>query len=125
MTAGFSCSYSTSLACAGLAWKAWLFYGGYTLGNLFQYLLIQYTEGAVYAVVVQAMISPMVSIFWNLFQFDAKNNIFSWNPQFTTTTAFTVAGLALMVPGVFMYHYFSNKESKSNEDEDSPAIQNH
>lgn len=103
---------STSSDCKGLVGKSWLFFGGYTFANLFQFLLIEYAEGAVFAAVVQSLVGPTATIFWTFFQFNEKENLFRWHPVFNETTVFTIVGLLLMVPGVMLYNYFSNKEAK-------------
>ncbi|CAG2227093.1 crt homolog 3-like [Mytilus edulis] len=107
---GLHCSFSTESSCNNLGGKAWLFYTGYTFGNLFQFLLIQYAEGAVYAVVVQALVSPIAALFWNLFQYNPQTDVFQYKPTMDTTTAFTFGGLLLIFPGVILYNYFSGKE---------------
>ena len=116
MRRGLECSYTNPSSCNNLIGKSWLFFIGYTFGNLFQYLLIQYAEGAVYAVVVQALIAPTVTLFWTLFKYDERADTFGWNPNFNTTTAFTLAGLCIMIPGVVLYNYFSNKEAKKDSE---------
>ncbi|XP_061188243.1 uncharacterized protein LOC133196351 [Saccostrea echinata] len=110
---GTTCLFSTSSDCKGLIGKSWIFFGGYTFGNLFQFLLIEYAEGAVFAAVVQSLVGPIASIFWTFFEFNVKENVFRWHPVFNETTAFTLIGLLLMVPGVMLYNYFSNKEAKN------------
>nr|KAG5702492.1 hypothetical protein BaRGS_015124 [Batillaria attramentaria] len=71
--------------------KGWIFILGYTLGGLFQFLLIKYAEGAVFAVVVQSLVTPLATLFWTFFKFDVPTDHFYWDPQFTETTAFTIA----------------------------------
>ncbi|XP_021356417.1 uncharacterized protein LOC110452302 isoform X2 [Mizuhopecten yessoensis] len=110
---GFSCLFSSATSCRGLAGKAWLFNVGYVFGNLFQFLLIQYAEGSVFAVIIQAMVTPIATIFWTLFSYDQKADIFKWNPVMNTTTGFTLSGLAVIVPGVLLYNYFSRKEAQA------------
>lgn len=109
---GTTCLFSTSSDCKGLVGKSWLFFGGYTFANLFQFLLIEYAEGAVFAAVVQSLVGPTATMFWTFFEFNEKENVFRWHPVFNETTAFTIVGLLLMVPGVMLYNYFSNKEAK-------------
>ncbi|XP_060085314.1 uncharacterized protein LOC132564700 [Ylistrum balloti] len=109
---GFSCLYSSADSCLGLAGKSWIFNIGYVFGNLFQYLLIQYAEGSVFAVIVQAMVTPIVTIFWTLFTYNNKTDILLWHPVMDAKTGFTLAGLAVIVPGVFLYNYFSRKEAQ-------------
>ena len=116
MRRGLACSYSNPDSCQNLVGKFWLFMTGYTFGNLFQYLLIQYAEGAVYACVVQALIAPSVTLFWTLFKYDQRADTFGWNPHFNKTTAFTLAGLCIMIPGVVLYNYFSNIEVRQDKE---------
>ena len=84
-------------------------------GNLFQFLLIQYAEGAIYAAVVQACISPLAALFWTLFKFDVKNDHFYWDPVLTETTGFTFVGVCLIVPAVILYNYFSIQDEKEQD----------
>lgn len=112
---GMTCLFSSADSCRGLSGKAWIFYFGYCFGNLFQFLLIQYAEGSVFAVIVQAMVTPIVTVFWTLFNYNQDTNVFKWNPVFNTTTGFTLAGLSIIVPGVFLYNYFSRKEAQERE----------
>lgn len=119
---GLHCSFSTDASCKNLGGKAWLFYTGYTFGNLFQFLLIQYAEGAVFAVIVQAMVSPIAALFWNLFQFDPVTNVFQYKPTMNTTTAFTFSGLLLIFPGVILYNYFSSQEAKEKMPADRETL---
>ncbi|XP_046340537.1 uncharacterized protein LOC124121566 [Haliotis rufescens] len=125
---GLGCCFSTEAACNGLWWKLWLFLIGYCFGNLFQFLLIEYAEGAVYAVVVQSMVTPLATLFWTLFKFDVPNNHFFWSPDFNITTGFTLGGLVIIVPTVIMYNYFSKQDAKEKELKESSVrdiIENH
>lgn len=110
LSRGLHCSFSTESSCRNLGGKAWLFYTGYTFGNLFQFLLIQYAEGAVFAVIVQALVSPIAALFWNLFRYNPDTDVFEYNPTMNTTTVYTFCGLLLIFPGVILYNYFSSKE---------------
>lgn len=111
MRNGFHCMYSLDANCRTMVGKAWLFYFGYCFGNLFQFLLIQYAEGAVFAVIVQAMVAPTCTIFWTFFNYNEVTDVFKWSPIFNTTTGFTLAGLCMIVPGVILYNYFSRQEA--------------
>ena len=111
--------FSSKAECNGLAGKSWLFFGGYTFANLFQFLLIEYAEGAVFAAVVQSLVGPIATMFWTFFEFNVKEDVFRWHPLFNETTVFTLAGLLLMVPGVMLYNYYSNKEAKETVKEGS------
>lgn len=99
--------FSSSADCYGVAFKAWLFITSYCTANLFSFLLIQYAEGAIYAVVVQALVTPLATLFWTIFK---PSPAFHWDPEFTMTTGFTLVGLMVISPAVVMYNYFSKKE---------------
>nr|XP_022326332.1 uncharacterized protein LOC111126172 isoform X4 [Crassostrea virginica] len=116
---GTICMFSSKTECNGLVGKSWLFFGGYTFANLFQFLLIEYAEGAVFAAVVQSLVGPTATMFWTFFEFNVKEDVFRWHPLFNETTVFTLAGLLLMVPGVMLYNYYSNKEAKETVKEGS------
>lgn len=60
-----------------------------------------------YNAVVQALVAPLATFFWSFFNDD---NYFHWAPAFNITTGFTIAGVALIMPAVIMYSYFSRKE---------------
>jgi hypothetical protein len=61
---------------------------------------------------LQSLISPLATLFWTVFKFDVDKNYFHWDPEFNSTTGFTIGGLALIVPGVLLYNFFSNREAK-------------
>ncbi|KAK7490961.1 hypothetical protein BaRGS_00017833 [Batillaria attramentaria] len=111
MHRGFECNFSSAPDCRNLAFKGWIFILGYTLGGLFQFLLIKYAEGAVFAVVVQSLVTPLATLFWTFFKFDVPTDHFYWDPQFTETTAFTIGGLLIIVPAVILYNVFSKQEA--------------
>ncbi|KAK7093967.1 crt homolog 3-like [Littorina saxatilis] len=116
---GFGCNFSSADDCHGLAYKGWIFILGYCLANLFQFLLIQKAEGAIFAVVVQSMTTPLATLFWTFFKFDVPSDRFYWDPEFTETTGFTVGGLVMIVPAVILYNLFSKwdaQEAKKTEE---------
>lgn len=109
---GFQCNFSSAEDCHGLAYKGWIFILGYCLANLSQFLVIQRAEGAVFAVVVQATVTPLAALFWTFFKFHVDQDRLSWDPEFTETTAFIVGGLLIIVPAVVLYNVFSTWESR-------------
>lgn len=121
MNRGFGCNFSSAEDCHGLAYKGWIFILGYCLGNLFQFLLIQRAEGAVFATVVRSMVTPLATIFWTFFKFDVDQSRLSWDPEFTETTGFTIGGLLIIVPAVVMYNVFSTSETREAEAREAEA----
>ena len=129
MHRGFQCNFSSAEDCHGLAYKGWVFILGYCLANLFQFLLIQRAEGAVFAVVVQAMVTPLATLFWTVFRYDVDADRLSWDPAWTETTGFTLGGLLVIVPAVLLYNVFSAWDAKErggetglreSDDDDDP-----
>lgn len=106
---GFNCMYGQDPACSDAVLYAILFIIGYCLANLFIFLLVRFAEGAVYAVIVQALVTPLGAIFWTLFMPDPS---FHWEPVFNLATAFVLGGLVIMVPAVVFYNYFGSQEAK-------------
>ncbi|XP_076470511.1 uncharacterized protein LOC143300613 [Babylonia areolata] len=124
MRRGFACNLSLSEACHGLALKGWVFILAFCFGNLFQFLLIQRAEGAVFAVVVQSVVTPLATLFWTFFRVDGVTGALRWQPAFTETTGFTIGGLLIIVPAAVWYNVFSRwdaaaeKEKKKKEKEE-------
>ncbi|KAK6176499.1 hypothetical protein SNE40_014771 [Patella caerulea] len=114
LSRGIHCTFMSpwDSTCNGLVGKMWIFITGYCFANLFQFLLIEYAEGAVYAVVVQSLVTPTATLFWSFFKFQTKQDHFFWSPTFNTTTGFTLAGLGILAPTVVVYNYFSRKDAE-------------
>ncbi|RDD45578.1 hypothetical protein TrispH2_003513 [Trichoplax sp. H2] len=81
----------------------------FTGAQLFSLLLIRYTDGANYLVIIQALVTPLVAFFWTLFS--SKNGI-HWYPHFTLSTGFIIASVLVIVPCVLLYNYFSILDDK-------------
>nr|XP_054750621.1 uncharacterized protein LOC129256445 [Lytechinus pictus] len=109
---GFNCMYGQNPTCSDAVLYAILFIISYCLANLFIFLLVRFAEGAVYLVIVQALVTPLGAIFWTLFNPDPS---FHWKPVFNLATAFVLGGLVIMVPAVVFYNYFGNREAKEEE----------
>ncbi|CAH1773513.1 unnamed protein product [Owenia fusiformis] len=106
------CHFGADETCLDVLGRSWLFIFSYVLANMFQFLLIRYAEGAIYAVIVTALVTPLGTLWWTLFQSSPE---FAWGPVFNETTVFTLLGLSIMMPGVIMYNYFSQQEAKEKE----------
>nr|XP_022326328.1 uncharacterized protein LOC111126172 isoform X3 [Crassostrea virginica]XP_022326329.1 uncharacterized protein LOC111126172 isoform X3 [Crassostrea virginica]XP_022326330.1 uncharacterized protein LOC111126172 isoform X3 [Crassostrea virginica]XP_022326331.1 uncharacterized protein LOC111126172 isoform X3 [Crassostrea virginica] len=112
---GLRCLYSSNSSCRQALVKSWLFILAFTFGTLSQYLLIQSSDGAIFAAVVEAVVGPFASLFWTLFEYNQVDDSVRWNPVFNITTSFSIGGLALMIPGVILYNYFVIQEKKSED----------
>ncbi|CAH1773512.1 unnamed protein product [Owenia fusiformis] len=106
------CHFGADQSCLDVLGLSWLFIFSYVLSCIFMFLLIRYAEGAIYAVIVIALVTPLGTLWWTLFQSSPQ---FAWGPVFNETTVFTLIGLSIMMPGVIMYNYFSQKDVKEKE----------
>lgn len=88
---------------------SWLFISFYCIANQAALLLVRYSDGAIYLVVVQALVPPIVAIFWTLFTLKGG---FHWHPKFTDSTAFVFVGIIVILPCVVLYHCLTLKEEK-------------
>ncbi|CAI8027747.1 Crt homolog 2 [Geodia barretti] len=66
-------------------------------------LLLRYAEGATYLAVVNAVVTPLGALFWSLFQTDDCGAFFL-GPHANSLTYFSIPGLLLMVPAIFIYN---------------------
>ncbi|RDD40526.1 hypothetical protein TrispH2_007308 [Trichoplax sp. H2] len=89
---------------------AWLFISFYCIANQAALLLLRYSDGAIYLVIVQAIIPPIVAIFWTLFTLKGG---FHWHPRFTDSSAFVFAGIIVILPCIIIYNYLTLKEEKA------------
>ncbi|XP_070549294.1 crt homolog 3-like [Ptychodera flava] len=105
-TNGFRCQYGADSTCSEVVGRSWLFVVSYAAANIFNFLLLRHSDGAIYLVVVQALVTPLGAIFWTLF---VPKPYFHWYPQFDLATGFTVAGLIIMMPAVTVYHYLGKR----------------
>lgn len=83
---------------------------GYVIAYLAQILLVLYADGAVYSAVIMSTNFPIAAIFWSLFQ--SNGFTVTWHPVFSIYTAFSLAGIALLVPSVAAYEYITWKETR-------------
>lgn len=112
---GLQCSYSSASDCGRAVTRSWIFIAAFTCGTFSQYLLVQSSDGAIFASIVEAVVGPLASLFWTLYRYNKSDNSIHWHPVFNETTAFSLAGLGLMIPGIILYHYFVIQEEKSEE----------
>ena len=110
MLYGINCMYGQGdSSCENAVLAYWVFIISYCLANLMMFILVRFAEGAVYLVVVQAIASPVGSLFFTFFQATPK---FHWGPVFNITTAFRLVGLCIIVPAVVFYNYFGEQERR-------------
>ncbi|XP_072025556.1 crt homolog 1-like [Amphiura filiformis] len=110
MKYGARCMYGQDETgtCVNAVAAHWVFVISYSLANLMVFVLVRFAEGAVYLVVVQAITTPLGSLFFTFF----KPEPFRWDPEFNITVAFRLAGLCIIVPAVVFYNYFGELEKR-------------
>ncbi|XP_065842307.1 crt homolog 2-like [Oscarella lobularis] len=108
--------YGPDAHCSILIGRTWYFIIFYCLSNLFGLMLIKYAEGAVYLVIVNALITPVGTFFLTLFQLESDTGKFYWKPEVDVATWYALAGVCLMVPAVVWYNYLGIKEQREKEE---------
>ena len=107
--------YGPDEHCSLIIGRTWYFTIFYCLSNLIGLMLIKYAEGAVYLVIVNALITPVGTFFLTLFQLENDTGKFYWKPEVDVATWYALAGVFLMVPAVIWYNYLGNREKKEKE----------
>ena len=81
--------------------------------------LLKYAEGAIWLVLVQALVTPLSSLFFTLFSVapppGQDHGTFHWDPTFDLAVAFRFLGLAILVPTIIFYNYFGEKERQAEQ----------
>ena len=119
LSRGFSCFYGANNICDEVPTLAVIYILAYSGTTVFSVLLIRYAEGAVFAVVVLALVTPIVTLFWMFFESLPEIH---FAPKFDLAMVFVLIGLVVMMPAVIMYAYLSNGswsgiETQNKDDE--------
>ncbi|XP_033648000.1 uncharacterized protein LOC117307370 [Asterias rubens] len=116
MLYALKCMYFADPECINAVPAYIVFIFAYCLANLMVFLLVKYAEGAIWLVIVQALVTPLGSLFFTLFSVaplpGEEHGKFHWAPDFNLSVAFRVVGLAILVPAVVFYNYFGEMERK-------------
>ena len=119
LSRGFSCFYGANDMCDEVPTLAVIYILAYAGTTVFSVLLIRYAEGAVFTVVVLALVTPIVTLFWMFFESLPEIH---FAPKFDLAMVFVLLGLVVMMPAVIMYAYLSNGswsgiETQNEDDE--------
>ncbi|XP_069116578.1 crt homolog 2-like [Argopecten irradians] len=63
-------------------------------------LFLRFSEGANYLVVIQSLQTPVVLLFWTLFQ----EHPFQWNPEGHLSTWLSIVAVAIILPSIYVYN---------------------
>lgn len=89
------------------------------LTRMFAVLFLHFSEGANYLIIIMSLQTPLVVLFWTLF----NEKPFHWNPDVHLSTYLSMASICLMLPAIYCYNKNSveipeeNKRMESSEEE--------
>ena len=92
--------------------RAIVFVACYTLTYIGTSQMLRFTEGATWAAVVAALVTPLGGMFWLFFELDEDTNWFGWHPDFSIGSAFIISGLIVMSPFIYLYDKEAAKVDK-------------
>ncbi|KAK7490958.1 hypothetical protein BaRGS_00017830 [Batillaria attramentaria] len=115
---GFSCNFLLSPDCHGLVIKGVIFTVTYVVTNHLSLVLVRHADCSAFLAIIQAMVTPLVTLVWTVLTFDRAEDRVYWDPEFTQTTLFAVGGLLIIVPAIILYNVFSQREQVKSADEE-------
>lgn len=89
------------------------------LTRMFVVLFLHFSEGANYLIIIMSLQTPLVVLFWTLF----NEKPFHWNPDVHLSTWLSMASICIMLPAIYCYNKNSveipeeNKRTESSEEE--------
>lgn len=90
------------------------------LTRLFVVLFLHFSEGANYLIIIMSLQTPLVVLFWTLF----NEKPFHWNPDVHLSTWLSMASICIMLPAIYCYNKNSvempeeNKRTESSLEEE-------
>ncbi|XP_060079277.1 uncharacterized protein LOC132558696 [Ylistrum balloti] len=72
-------------------------------------LFLRFYEGANYLVVIQSLQTPVVLLFWTLFQ----EHPFQWNPEGHLSTWLSIVSVVIILPAIYVYNKGDTESSDS------------
>lgn len=99
--------------CETPIFRFWLMAVFYCSVTLLMALLVKFSEGAVYAVLVSSLCAPLGSVFWMLFKLDHRSH-FSWMPMFPPSAVYVVIGLFIVMPAIAVYNYLDYLDGRGS-----------
>ena len=76
--------------------------------------MLRFTEGATWAAVVAALVTPLGGMFWLFFELDSDTNWFGWHPNFNSSSIYIIVGLIYMSPFIYLYDKEASDIEKRN-----------
>ncbi|BFZ00348.1 hypothetical protein BsWGS_03387 [Bradybaena similaris] len=109
---GFTCNFSYANECQHCLVKMVVMGASFALFNTFSLLLVYTSDGSVFASLVMCVSVPLASGFWTVFQYDYQTDTIVWKPWWSHTTSFLLVSIAILLPSLIAYSYFSKKDVK-------------
>nr|XP_022332511.1 uncharacterized protein LOC111130104 isoform X2 [Crassostrea virginica] len=86
------------------------------LTRLFVVLFLHISEGANYLIIIMSLQTPVVVLFWTLF--DEKP--FHWHPDAHLSTWLSIAAICIMLPSIYFYNRKSSEVPAKDVNETEP-----
>ncbi|XP_062593306.1 uncharacterized protein LOC134254801, partial [Saccostrea cucullata] len=86
------------------------------LTRLFVVLFLHFSEGANYLIIIMSLQTPVVVLFWTLFD----EQPFHWHPDVHLSTWLSIASICIMLPSIYCYNR-SSVETPVTSEEDKMA----
>eukprot|EP01084_Bolivina_argentea_P040954 75570_1 len=88
--------------------RAVVFVFGYTFSYIGTSLMLRYTEGATWAAIASALVTPIGTIFWFFFYQQDVKLIGQWS--WDTSNWYILLGVAIISPAMYAYHLESKRK---------------
>ncbi|XP_065830444.1 crt homolog 2-like [Oscarella lobularis] len=110
---GLSCFFGGDNCGPTTGGRGTLFIFFYVVSYLGDGLLLRYSDGATFLAIVAAMSTPVGFLFWTLFQ--QPPCPFAFHPSTNKSTWFSLGGIAVMIPCIFLYNVQMPKKSPKTD----------
>jgi hypothetical protein len=115
---GVKCFFGGGGCGSSSGLRGTLFIAFYVVSYIGGGLLLRHSDGATFLAIVNSLVTPLGFLFWTLFQ-DPSEGPFKWDPHASYSTYFSLGGLILMIPFVFLYNY-QRAQKRTKSDEETP-----
>ncbi|ELT91749.1 hypothetical protein CAPTEDRAFT_223164 [Capitella teleta] len=114
----FRCIFGLSDVCGAVSISlAWCRMATKTTSFVMAALVVRYSEGANFYILISAVASPICFTFWTLFD----EHPFRWKPEVHLSTWLSIVAISIMIPAIVAYErgppeIISSREDESEED---------
>ena len=116
-------SFNPDPSCSTPIGRFWLQAMLFCMSTFAFILLIKYSQGAIYAILVFVLNAPLGALFWVLFELNSKGQ-FSWKPTIDDSTAYILSGLCITVPAVAIYNVLDYRDQRKGDKKKKKSREN-